>query len=74
MSQKLAEYEQNIKLRRTGAKQALKDFKAQQIELLTSIREVSSVNIAVVELFGRCNTVQERYRRVVPHISYGALS
>jgi hypothetical protein len=49
-SQKLAEYERNIKLHRPGAKQALKDFKVQQIELLTSISDVSPVTLTMVEL------------------------
>lgn len=50
MSQKLAEYKENIKLRRPGAKQALKDFKDHQIEMVKSSREVSSVNLIKVEL------------------------
>jgi hypothetical protein len=50
MSQKLVEYEHNIKLRRPGAKQALKDFKAQQIECVTSIREVSYIYSTMVDI------------------------
>jgi hypothetical protein len=49
MSQKLAEYKKNIKLRRPGAKQALKDFKVQQIEMVKSSREVRSVNLIKVD-------------------------
>jgi hypothetical protein len=50
MSQKIAEYERNIKRHRPGAKQALKDFKVQQIEFVTSIREVSSTHPVMVDL------------------------
>ena len=51
MSQKLAEYKHNIKLRRPGAKQALKVFKAQQIEFVTSIREVGSIGPTTVDIY-----------------------
>ena len=42
MLQKLAKYQHNIHLRRPGAQKALEDFKAQQVELVADIREVSS--------------------------------
>jgi len=42
MLQKLAEYQHDVHLRRPGAHQALDGFKTQQIELVTSINEVSS--------------------------------
>jgi len=41
MLRKLAEYQHDVHLRRPGAHQALDDFKTQQIELVTSIHEVS---------------------------------
>jgi len=50
MSQKLTEYKENIKLRRPSAKQALKDFKDQQIEMVKSSREVRSVNFIKADL------------------------
>jgi hypothetical protein len=68
MSQKIAEYERNIKRRRLGAKQALKDFKVQQIELVTSIREVSSIHPAIADLCLIGNTVQARERNTVRKI------
>jgi hypothetical protein len=49
MSQKLAEYKKNMKLRRPGAKQALKDFRDQQIEMVKSSRDVSSINFIKVD-------------------------
>jgi hypothetical protein len=42
MLQKLAKYQHDIHLRRPGAQKALEDFKAQQVELVADIREVSS--------------------------------
>jgi len=50
MSQKLTEYKENIKLRHPSAKQALKDFKDQQIEMMKSSREVRSVNLIKADL------------------------
>jgi len=42
MLQKLAKYQHDIHLRCPGAQKALEDFKAQQVELVADIREVSS--------------------------------
>lgn len=43
MLRKLAEYEHNIHLRCPSVQKALEDFKTQQIGIVTSIREVSSI-------------------------------
>ena len=51
---KLAEYEHKIHLRCPGAGQALKNFKSQQIEIVASIRKVSSIS-------SYCNTMVELY-------------
>ena len=50
MSRQLEEYKENVRLRRPGAKKALKDFRAQQIEMLTSVREVSSIPTTTVDV------------------------
>ncbi|CAA7263085.1 unnamed protein product [Cyclocybe aegerita] len=39
MVRKLAEYQHNVHLRRAGAQQALKDFKARRMELVQDVRE-----------------------------------
>ena len=45
MLHKLAEYQHDIHLRRPGAKKALEDFKAQQVEMVTDILEVVPTSI-----------------------------
>ncbi|KIM36512.1 hypothetical protein M413DRAFT_31565 [Hebeloma cylindrosporum] len=41
ISLKLAKYQKNVDLRRLGAKQALKDFKAQRVKMVTSIHKLA---------------------------------
>lgn len=43
MMHKLTEYQLHIHLHRPGAEQALEVFKAHQIEMVTSVREVVSI-------------------------------
>jgi hypothetical protein len=74
MLRKLAEYQHDIHLHRSGAQKALKDFKAQQVELVTDIREVSSNSHPnMVELCQRANPAQAREGTVVRAICYGSL-